>query len=87
MKNKLKYRFLKGYYRPISMPRWKWMAIYMLRLIAISGYILAICHSLWMASIGVIFQFFALHLTRRWDTGNWRFTRKGQEYIDRFGDN
>lgn len=78
--------FIKGYYRPISMPRWKWFIIYAIWITAGLSFILALLYSLWFSMLGFILIYLPMYLTAKWDTENWRYTKKGQEYLDKFED-
>lgn len=79
-------RFQKGYYRPISMPLWKMIIVYMIWSISLIGYILAVFSNLWFAILGVVFQFLGFTSMLIFDNGNWRKTEDGKKYLNEYGD-
>lgn len=78
-------RFAKGYYRPVSMPQWKWNIVCIIWIFAILGYVLAMFTSLWISIFGLIFHCLGMYLPSMWDTGEWKNTKEGQKYIKDLG--
>lgn len=74
----------KGYHRPVSLPRWKWLIVWIIWVIALIGYLSAMFITPWMLIIGIIFQQLGLYLPHVWDTGNWRNTKIGQDFIQKY---
>lgn len=83
MKNKL-HDFKKGYYRPISMPIWKWIIILLVWTVSVLCYCLALVISMWLLVGGILFQMLAFCLMTFLDTGNWRNSDDGKNYLKRY---
>jgi hypothetical protein len=79
-------RFQKGYYRPISMPIWKWIIVCAIWVIAVIGYIGSFIVNPWLLIVGMIFQVLGLMLMLSFDTGSWRNTESGKEYLNMYGE-
>lgn len=76
--------FKKGYNRPISMPNWKWFIIYLVFGISLLFYIFSIIVIPYLIFLGVLFQCLGFELQNRWDSGEWKKTKKGQEYMENY---
>jgi quinol-cytochrome oxidoreductase complex cytochrome b subunit len=83
MKDSL-HRFKKGYYRPVSMPIWKWMIVGFVFAIAAISYCASIIVSMWLLVVGIIFQFLAFLLMLAFDTENWKESQQGKEYLKEY---
>ena len=68
----------KGYHRPVTLPIWKWVIVWILWVIALIGYIFAMFITPWILTIGIIFQILGLYLPYIWDTGKWKNTEQAK---------
>ncbi|HBY19819.1 MAG TPA: hypothetical protein DEG71_02235 [Clostridiales bacterium] len=82
--NKYIFNLKRNYNRPASMPRWKHFIVWFIWIIAFLGYVSAMFLTPWFILIGLLFQYLGLSLPNKWDTGNWRNTEKGKEYIEKY---
>jgi hypothetical protein len=78
------YRFKKGYHRPVSLPIYKWIVVCISWIICLLFYILAMVSNLWFVTGGIIFQAMSMLLPDKWDTENWKSTKEGKEYIEKY---
>lgn len=83
MKNII-YNYKKGYNRPVSIPLWKWLIIILVWIISLMFYFAASIISLWFVIAGLLFQFIAIKLPIIMDTGSWRTTKEGKEYLEKY---
>ena len=78
------FRVKKGYYRPTTLPLWKLVIIYCVWIVSVSFYISAAICSMWLVLLGMLFQSIAMFLPIKWDTGSWKETEQGKNYIEKY---
>lgn len=82
--NKKIHNFKKGYYRPVSMPLWKWIIVMIVWAIAVLFYFASVVFSTWLVLFGILFQIIAISLTVFLDTESWKNTKEGKDYLNKY---
>lgn len=79
MKNRILHSFKRWYKRPICMPIWNYILMYLIWILSIFGYVCAV-KSIKFVIFGLVFQYIAMYIPLICDNGNWRETEDGKAY-------
>lgn len=80
-------RFKKGYHRPVSMPIWKWIIVMLIWAISVLFYCASLVISSWLLIVAIFFQLLVFCITLLMDTGSWRDSQEGKDYIEEYETN